>query len=78
VGLKPGSLVRIDSPGTFLHGSIGLVTGIEKASDHSWPYKQTTYYVLTSHGTHSRFYYGNLIESTDGYFENDSYFLSRS
>jgi hypothetical protein len=73
--MKPGSLVRIDSPGTFLHGSIGLVTGIEKASD---PYKQTTYYVLTSHGTHSRFYYENLIESTDGYFENDSYFLLRS
>jgi hypothetical protein len=74
--MKPGSLVRIYSPGNTLHGTIGLVTGIDKANNHSWPYNHTTYYVLTSHGTHSSFYYENLIASTDGYFENDSYFYA--
>jgi hypothetical protein len=75
--MKPGSLVRIYSAGNALHGSIGLVTGIveeNNPNNYSWPHGHKTYYVLTSHGTHSKFYYENLIESTDGYFENDSYF----
>jgi len=69
--MKPGSLVRIYSPGNALHGSIGLVTGIDKANNpnsYSW---HTSYYVLTSHGTHSSFHCANLIESTDDYFRND-------
>jgi len=66
--MKPGDMVRIYSPGTTLHGSIGLVTGIDKANNHSY---HKSYYVLTPHGTHSSFPCANLIESTDDYFRND-------
>ena len=71
--MKPGSLVRIDSSGTPLHGSIGCVVELDD-SNTLWPNNCTYYKVLTFNGTTEPFRYHHLIESTDGYFENDSYF----
>jgi len=75
--MKIGSLVRIDSPQTPFHGSIGLVVETDY-SKTLWPNNCIYYKVLTPNGTMIPFRYQQLIESTDGYFENDSYFLSRS
>ena len=69
--------MRIDSPQTPFHGSIGLVVETDETKT-LWPNNCIYYKVLTHNGTTVPFRYQQLIESTDGYFENDSYFLSRS
>jgi hypothetical protein len=75
--MKPGDLVRIDVPRTPFHGSIGLVIETDETKT-LWPNNCTYYKVLTSNGTTVPFRYEQLIFSTDDYFMNDSYFLSRS
>lgn len=72
--LKIGSLVRIDMPNTLIHGSIGIIVGIDE-NKNQFPPNTAYYKVLTSDGTTVPFCYQHLIDSTDGYFENDAYFL---
>jgi hypothetical protein len=72
--MKPGDLVRIDLPGTLIHGSIGIIIGIDE-SKNRFPHNCIYYNVLTTDGKTAPFRYGQLINSTDGYFENDAYFL---
>jgi hypothetical protein len=76
--MKLGDFVRIDSPQTPFHGSIGIIVDIDETKT-LWPNNCTYYRILTSNGTTVPFRYAQLIHSSDGYyFMNDSYFLSRS
>jgi hypothetical protein len=75
--MKPGDFVRIDSPHTPFHGSIGIIVDIDETKT-LWPNNCNYYRILTSNGTTVSFRYTQLIHSTDGYFMNDSYFLLRS
>ena len=74
--MKVGDLVRIDLPRTPFHGQVGLIVSIDKSFSR-WPNNQIYYNVLTSDGRTVPFRYEQLIFSTDGYFDNDSYFSSR-
>jgi hypothetical protein len=72
--VKTGDLVRIDLRGTLIHGTIGIIVQIVRSKDR-FSCNYTYYEVLTPDGKVTPFRYGQLIHSSDGYFENNAYFL---